>query len=117
MSMRGKTPYPKPDTIAFLKPRTEGTETTMKMEVVQLGNGIAEADVLVHDETRDDPSIAFLLSRMDYPEYPVPVGVIRAVRRPTYDELMTQQIDLAIATEGAGDLNEILHEGDTWTVE
>jgi 2-oxoglutarate ferredoxin oxidoreductase subunit beta len=54
---------------------------------------------------------------MDYPEYPVPVGVIRAVRRPTYDELMTQQIDLAVATEGEGDLRAILIEGDTWTVE
>ena len=102
----------------FGKEKDKGLRiNAMKMEVVQLGNGITEADVLVHDETREDPSIAFLLSRMDYPEYPVPVGVIRAVRRPTYDELMTQQIDLAIATEGEGDLREILLEGDTWTVE
>jgi 2-oxoglutarate/2-oxoacid ferredoxin oxidoreductase subunit beta len=102
----------------FGKEKDKGLRiNAMKMEVVQLGNGITEADLLVHDETREDPSIAFLLSRMDYPEYPVPVGVIRAVRRPTYDELMTQQIDLAIATEGEGDLKEILHEGDTWTVE
>jgi 2-oxoglutarate ferredoxin oxidoreductase subunit beta len=102
----------------FGKEKDKGLRiNAMKMEVVQLGNGITEADLLVHDETREDPSIAFLLSRMDYPEYPVPVGVLRAVRRPTYDELMTQQIDLAIATEGEGDLKEILLEGDTWTVE
>lgn len=104
----------------FGKERDKGLRISamnMKMEVVQLGNGMTEADLLVHDETREDPSIAFLLSRMDYPEYPVPVGVIRAVRRPTYDELMTQQIDLAIATEGEGDLRSILIEGDTWTVE
>ena len=49
-------------------------------------DGITEADLLVHDETRDDPTIAFMLSRMDYPEYPVPVGVFRAVQRPTYDD-------------------------------
>ena len=104
----------------FGKERDKGLRISamnMKMEVVQLGNGMTESDLLVHDETREDPSIAFLLSRMDYPEYPVPVGVIRAVRRPTYDELMTQQIDLAIATEGEGDLRSILIEGDTWTVE
>ena len=47
----------------------------------------------------------------------MPVGVIRAVRRPTYDDLMTQQIEQAIATEGEGDLREIFLEGDTWTVE
>jgi len=104
--------------MVFGKERDKGLRiNAMKMEVVQLGNGITESDLLVHDETREDPSIAFLLSRMDYPEYPVPVGVIRAVRRPTYDELMTQQIDLAIATEGEGDLKEIFLEGDTWTVE
>ncbi len=102
----------------FGKEKDKGLRiNAMKMEVVQLGNGITESDLLVHDETREDPSIAFLLSRMDYPDYPVPVGVIRAVRRPTYDELMTQQIDLAIATEGEGDIREIFVEGDTWTVE
>lgn len=102
----------------FGKERDKGLRiNAMKMEVVQLGNGITEADILVHDEARENPSIAFLLSRMDYPEYPVPVGVIRAVRRPTYDELMTKQIDDAIAAEGEGDLRSVLVEGDTWTVE
>ena len=61
----------------------------LKPEVVELGkNGITEKDILVHDETIEDPTIAFMLSRMDYPEYPVPVGVIRAVQRPTYNDMM-----------------------------
>jgi 2-oxoglutarate ferredoxin oxidoreductase subunit beta len=47
----------------------------------------------------------------------VPVGVLRAVQRPTYDDLMTKQIEQAVATEGPGDLREIFLEGDTWTVE
>ena len=102
----------------FGKDRDKGLRINgMKIEVVQLGDGITEADILVHDETRDDPSIAFLLSRMDYPEYPVPVGVLRAVQRPTYDALMSEQIEKAIATEGEGDLREIFMEGDTWTVD
>ena len=37
-----------------------------------------------------------MLSRMDYPEFPVPVGVFRAVERPTYDDLMTEQIAKAV---------------------
>jgi 2-oxoglutarate ferredoxin oxidoreductase subunit beta len=86
-------------------------------EVVQLGNGITEDDLLVHDETLADPTIAFMLSRMDWPAFPVPVGVLRAVQRPTYDELMAQQIEQAIATEGAGDIRELFVEGDTWVVE
>ncbi len=90
----------------------------MHIEVVEIGkDGINEGDLLVHDETRDDPTIAFLLSRMEWPEYPVPMGVFRAVQRPTYDSLMTQQIEEVIAAEGEGDLRDIFLEGDTWTVE
>jgi len=87
------------------------------IEVVQLGNGITEVDLLVHDETRPNPSVAFLLSRMEWPEHPVPIGILRAVERPTYDDLMTQQIEKTIEAEGEGDLREIFVEGDTWTVE
>ena len=39
--------------------------------------------LLVHDETRRDPSLAFALSRLaEHPETPTPVGVFRAVDRP-----------------------------------
>lgn len=90
----------------------------MRIEAVEIGkDGINEGDLLVHDETRDDPTIAFLLSRMEWPDYPVPVGVFRAVQRPTYDALMAKQIEDVIAAEGEGDLREAFLEGDTWTVE
>jgi len=103
----------------FGKERDKGLRFNgMRLEVVQIGvDGVTEGDILVHDETIEDPTIAFMLSRLDYPEYPVPVGVFRAVQRPTYDTLMAEQIEQAIAAEGPGDLLEIFHEGDTWTVE
>jgi 2-oxoglutarate ferredoxin oxidoreductase subunit beta len=90
----------------------------LKPEVVELGkDGITEKDILVHDETIEDPTIAFLLSRMDYPDYPVPVGVIRAVERATYNDLMEQQIVKAIETQGEGDLAALFRQGDIWEVE
>ena len=54
---------------------------------------------------------------MHWPEYPEPLGVFRAVERPTYDALMQGQIDDARAHEGEGDFAALLTEGDTWTVE
>jgi 2-oxoglutarate ferredoxin oxidoreductase subunit beta len=91
--------------------------TGLKPEVVELGkNGVTEADLLVHDETIQDPSIAFMLSRMDYPEYPVPVGVIRAVERPTYNDLLEKQIVDAVANQGEGDINALFRQGDVWEV-
>jgi 2-oxoglutarate ferredoxin oxidoreductase subunit beta len=103
----------------FGKERNKGLRLNgTRFEVVTIGeDGITEDDIFVHDETRADPGIAFMLSRMEWPEYPVPVGVIRAVQRPTYDALMTKQIEDVIAAEGEGDLREIFLEGDTWTVE
>ena len=86
-------------------------------EIVELGNGVTEDDLLVHDETREDRTIASIMSRMEYPENPVPLGVLRAVEHPTYDALMSDQVQEAIDTKGAGDLESLLHQGDTWTVE
>jgi 2-oxoglutarate ferredoxin oxidoreductase subunit beta len=90
----------------------------LKPEVVELGkNGVTEKDILVHDETIEDPTIAFLLSRMDFPDYPVPVGVLRAVERATYNDLMEEQIAKAIETQGEGDLAALFRQGDIWEVE
>ena len=103
----------------FGKERNKGLRLRdMKFEVVTIGeNGVTERDVFVHDEKLDDPTVAFLLSRMEWPDYPVPVGVLRAVERPTYDQLMTEQIEQARAAEGEGVLRDLFLEGDTWTVE
>src|SRR5437588_219600 len=72
-------------------------------EVVRLGeNGITEADLLVHDINLRDPSVAFMLARMEQPDFPQPVGIFRAVDRPSYDQMLVDQIDTAIAKSGPG---------------
>jgi 2-oxoglutarate ferredoxin oxidoreductase subunit beta len=87
-------------------------------EVVTIGvNGITEADLLVHDIYLEDPSVAFMLARMEQPEFPQPVGIFRAVERATYEDLMTNQISEAIAKSGPGNLDKLIHSGDTWVVE
>ncbi|MBM4408565.1 MAG: 2-oxoacid:ferredoxin oxidoreductase subunit beta [Chloroflexi bacterium] len=88
----------------------------MHPEVVELGNGVSEEDLLVHDETAEDPYLAFMLSRMFYPDFPVPVGVIRRVERAAHDQLMVEQIASATAQRGEGDLAKLLNSGETWTV-
>jgi 2-oxoglutarate ferredoxin oxidoreductase subunit beta len=85
------------------------------LEVVQLGNGMTESDLVVHDET--DPTLSFLLSHMEPPEFPTPVGVFRAVKRATYEELTTKQLGTSKQRLGEGDLTELLSGGDTWIVD
>ena len=79
-------------------------------------DGITEADLLVHDEGAEDPYLALILSRMFWPEYPVPVGVFRRIERPTHDALMDEQIRTATDKSGPGDLGKALLAGETWTV-
>jgi 2-oxoglutarate ferredoxin oxidoreductase subunit beta len=103
----------------FGKNRDQGIRLRgLQPEVVTIGeNGVTESDLLVHDERADEPYLALMLSRMFWPEFPVPVGVFRAVPRPTHDQLIDAQIASAIATQGHGDLATVLASGETWTVE
>jgi 2-oxoglutarate/2-oxoacid ferredoxin oxidoreductase subunit beta len=87
-------------------------------EVVTIGeNGIRESDLLVHDVYLTDPSVAFMLARMEQPDFPQPVGIFRAVERATYEDLMSGQIEAAIAKSGPGDLAKLISGGETWIVE
>jgi len=87
-------------------------------EVVTIGeDGVTEADLLVHDQHAEDPYLALILSRMFWPEYPVPVGIFRQVDEPTHSDLVDAQIEAAIAKSGPGDLRKALLAGETWNVE
>jgi len=74
------------------------------------------AGVAVHNERHDSPAYAFALASLARPDFPVPIGVFRAVERGSYDEMLAGQIDRAMAKRGAGDVHALLHSGDTWTV-
>ena len=82
--------------------------------VVELGDDITEDDLLVHDET--SMQLAYILSSMEHPEYPAPMGVIRRVEKPTYSEGLFGQIAEAQDQKGVGDLNKLYRKADLWTV-
>ena len=104
--------------LIFGKERNQGIRLSgITPEVVELGNGVTEDALLVHDETLEDPTLAFILARMAHPEYPVPLGVLRAYERPTYEDLLERQVQDAISRQGEGDLEALFAEGNTWVVE
>ena len=76
-------------------------------------DGADPGSLLVHDAGQPDPSYAFALSRL---EAATPIGVMRKVDRPSYDELMAGQLDEARNKQGEGDLAALLSGGDTWTI-
>lgn len=103
--------------LVFSKERNKGIRLNgMDPEIVSLGNGVTEDDLLFHDEAAHEPSLAYLLSRMHHPEFPEPVGVFRCVERPTYEQLLMDQIDTASKAKSA-ELEDLWNEGETWVVE
>jgi 2-oxoglutarate ferredoxin oxidoreductase subunit beta len=85
-----------------------------RVEIVDVA-AVGEDALLVHDEHRKEPSLAFMLSRLAHSTHkPTPIGVFRDVDRPVYDELMAEQLEAATAKQGRGDLAKLLHGGDTW---
>jgi 2-oxoglutarate ferredoxin oxidoreductase subunit beta len=71
----------------------------------------------VHDAHAENPAAAFEISRADDGTMShVPVGIFRQVARPTYDDLVREQIGAARMKHGDDDLAALLAGSDTWTV-
>lgn len=86
-------------------------------QVVTIGeNGITEKDLYFHDETQENPSISYMLSQMDYPRFPVPMGVLRNIQRPSYDAMVHEQNAQIIAEKGPGSLEKLIVGRDTWEI-
>src|SRR5256714_1022143 len=78
---------------------------------------VGEDKILVHDEQRDEPGLAFMLSRLARGPYePTPIGVFRSVQRPSYGEEVQRQLVDAAERRGPGDLAALLSSGSTWEV-
>jgi len=102
----------------FGKQKTKGLRLIpgkLELEVVELGkNGITEKDLLVHDE--HNAAQAFLLSHIEPPTYPMPMGVLYSIDREQYELGVTNQATAIIDKKGKGELQALLNSGDTWTV-
>ena len=86
-----------------------------KPEVVELGNGVTEDDLVVHDVT--SKQLAYILGSMELPEFPTPLGIIYQVEKQTYTDGLMGQVKAAQAQKGEGDLNALYRSADLWTVE
>jgi 2-oxoglutarate ferredoxin oxidoreductase subunit beta len=89
----------------------------LRPEVVEVGKDCGPDDLLIHDEKAEEPTLAYLLSRMYQPHFPEVFGVFRSVRKPTYEELLDGQVNEQIAKKGVGQIEDLFKAEDVWTVE
>jgi len=83
-------------------------------EVVNVED-VGEENLLVHDEQAAEPTLAYLLSRMGPPDFPIPVGVFRAIDKPVYSQLLMEQVSDAQSRK-ISDLEALFRQGESWDV-
>lgn len=89
----------------------------LKLKVVTIGeNGVTMDDILTHNAHDEDPTLAYMLTRMSLPSHPVAMGVIRAHKTMVYDEAMTQLIVEAKAKSKIKCMNDLVNSGNTFTL-
>lgn len=89
----------------------------LNLEVVKIGkDGIGKNDILVHDAQVENPTLHGMLINMALPEFPLAVGIIRAVPMPTYDQMVYQQIAEAKSRAKIKNMDELLSSGQTWEI-
>ena len=75
-----------------------------------------EEDVLVHDAKEEDPTLHSMLARMQPPEFPAALGIIRSVKRKTFDSGVLSQIEHEKENSKFKTIDELINSGDTWEV-
>jgi len=103
--------------LVFGKEKDKGIRLNgFELEVVRFADGFGPDDCLVWDATRQDPTLAFMVAQMAPPHFPTPIGVLRDVARPSFEQIVAEQMQREIDTKGAGNLEQLFREGDVWTV-
>jgi 2-oxoglutarate ferredoxin oxidoreductase subunit beta len=83
-------------------------------EVASFEAGKPPSDLIVHDE-KASPAFAYMLAQMEQPEFPVPVGIFRAVTEPSFEGMMAEQLKAA-AQKTPADLAKLVAGPETWEV-
>nr|HRC94744.1 2-oxoacid:ferredoxin oxidoreductase subunit beta [Tenuifilaceae bacterium] len=80
--------------MVFGKNRDKGLVLSgLSLKVVTIGQGgFTMDDILVHDAYNPNPGVHMMLANMEFPEYPIALGVIRNVKDSTYDDNVRDQV-------------------------
>ncbi len=106
--------------VTFGKDREKGIcvrviDGSVEPHVVNIDD-VNQSDILIHDEASPNTTLAYLLSQLPFPEFPVPLGVLRSINRPSYDELLDKQVKTAQQNAGKVNFRDHLYSRETWTV-
>jgi len=73
--------------------------------------------ILIHKKNTTNSMLHFALCNLEYPKYPLPVGIFRQILQPTYHDILNKHKVIAIKNAKITNVNELLQSGDTWKIE
>jgi 2-oxoglutarate ferredoxin oxidoreductase subunit beta len=86
------------------------------LQVVDVA-AVGEGDLVRHDAHREDPSLAFALSRLPLlTGGPTPIGIFRQVERPATFSGTSSEAAAFNRSFGGEELKALLHRADTWSI-
>jgi 2-oxoglutarate ferredoxin oxidoreductase subunit beta len=86
-----------------------------KMEKVTIGeNGVTEEDLIVHNARDYEDTNHYRLVRMELPEFPVAMGVIRSVEASVFESDLFDQVEHAKAESKIQSMDDLLHSGNVF---
>jgi 2-oxoglutarate ferredoxin oxidoreductase subunit beta len=86
-----------------------------RLETITFADGFTEDDCMVHDER--NRLQAWMLTRMRYPEFPEPLGVLYCDPDvPSYDAEVESQVAAACEARSGQDLAALVRGKETWEV-
>ncbi|MDR0728870.1 MAG: 2-oxoacid:ferredoxin oxidoreductase subunit beta [Prevotellaceae bacterium] len=89
----------------------------LQLKVVRIGEkGITKKDILVHNAQEPNPGIHMMLVNMQPPDFPIALGVIRAVSDKTYDDNVRDQVLRVQTLSDIKTVDDLLHSGTTWEI-
>jgi 2-oxoglutarate ferredoxin oxidoreductase subunit beta len=86
-----------------------------KFNIISMQDTNASSDVYVH-QNESSIAMAIKLNEMSQPGLPVPIGIFRAITRPTYEEEVALQVAHAKQQQPDVSLDALLRSGKTWTI-
>ncbi len=86
----------------------------MRIKKMVLENEIGGS--LIHDAQEPDSQLHMALAKMQHPEFPVAMGVIRKVATKPFEENVHHAIQSAKESSRYKKVNDLFHSGNTWEV-
>lgn len=87
----------------------------MKLHIADLNKNKKEK-IIIHNLKEESLVTHFLLTQIIYPIYPLPIGILRKIDKPTFNDILYEHIEKKKRSSKIKNVDDLLRSGDTWEI-